>query len=437
MARILPFAAVHFNPQVVGPDLGPLISPPYDVVSDSAAAELAARHPNNAVRLELSVPPSGAGRSDAHREAARTWSSWLASGILTRDERPALYLCEHEFTHGGRRMCRSMLIGALGLDPPGEAAALGQPSTRVAARDVYAHEETMARPRQDRLDLLRACHAQFSPVLALCRDRNARILETVRAALGQEPRPRPSLEARGRNGDEALRVWTLSDPSAIDAVTELLDDEPLVIADGHHRLDSACRFAAETQDPAHRRALVALVRTTDPAVVVLPTCRVVRGAAPGLAADLGARLCASFACADVGAAPRCWRGLEPLVASSERATTMVAVTGVGGAAPRALRLSFPGETAGALRRLDTILEEAGFPGSGVQGDDAPHVEYTQDASAALDAVLDGRANAAFFPPAIPAERVFETALAGRVFPRKTTYFYPKAPAGLVMLDLDG
>ncbi|MEW5933621.1 MAG: DUF1015 family protein, partial [Bacillota bacterium] len=139
MPQLAPFRGVHFDPARVGGDLGPLICPPYDVVDEEAARRLEAQHAYNCVRLELHAPPANP-PPERYREAALRWQSWRREGVLVQDGSPSLYVYRHAFSYAGRRLVRTALVGCL-------------------VGGVMVHEETMTAPKEDRLQLLRACRA--------------------------------------------------------------------------------------------------------------------------------------------------------------------------------------------------------------------------------------------------------------------------------------
>lgn len=318
------------------------------------------------------------------------------------------------------------------------------------------HEETMTAPKEDRLQLLRACRAQFSPILVLYEDPEGRVASLwadVEAQVGPDAAAGmrvevgevlpPALEARV--GEEELRVWRLEDRDLLGAILRALEPLPAVIADGHHRYESVWRFARESGRDGPVRVLAALVSTRDPGVVVLPTHRLVRGPAAS-----ARRLTEAVATAFAGAATVApvsvpaaagqgasgwWAELEPLVGSEGAVTSLVAASREG-----AWVLRCQGDTAEALGLLDRTLggdrAPAGTPGEGGVPEAGVRVEYTRDAARALGEVLAGRAEIAFLVPAVPVEEVFRKAGEGYRFPRKTTYFYPKVPAGLIMCDLE-
>ncbi|MDI6825259.1 MAG: DUF1015 domain-containing protein [Bacillota bacterium] len=413
MPQLAPFRGVHFDPARVGGDLGPLICPPYDVVDEEAARHLEAQHPYNCVRLELYAPPANP-PPERYREAAARWQSWRREGVLVRDGSPSLYVYRHTFSHAGRRLVRTALVGCL-------------------VGGVMVHEETMTAPKEDRLQLLRACRAQFSPILVLYEDPEGRVA-SLWAEVGVLP---PALEARV--GGEELRVWRLEDRDLLGGMLRALEPVPAVIADGHHRHESVRRFAQEAGRDGPVPVLAALVSTADPGLVVLPTHRLVRGPA-GSGRSLTEAVASAFggaatvspvavpAAAGQGATGW-WAVLGPLAGSEGAVTSLVVASREG-----AWVLRCRGDTAEALGLLDRAL------GGAAAGGDAPgagvRVEYTRDAARALEEVLAGSAEIAFLVPAVPVEEVFRKAREGYRFPRKTTYFYPKVPAGLIMCDLD-
>src|SRR5947207_10497556 len=172
MAELRPFRGVRFDPARAGADLGSLIAPPFDVIEVREHAALLERDPHNVVRLELPLDRPG-GRPD-YAGAARLWGEWLDAGALRRDERPALYVHEHEFDLHGERRRRRGVFGAIRLEP-------------WEAGVVLPHERTLARPKEDRLNLMRAVPANLSPIFALHRDATGQAAAAVDAIPERPP----------------------------------------------------------------------------------------------------------------------------------------------------------------------------------------------------------------------------------------------------------
>lgn len=432
MAQLIPFRAVHFNPSVVGENLGDLIAPPYDVVDAAQGKRLLDRHPYNAVRLELTIPDPGDLDGRHYAEAVRSWTAWRGNGVLVKDEREGLYLYEHEFNHDGNRLVRTAVVGLLKLAAPAKGERADGPR---GATGVVPHEETLSQPKEDRFRLL-VCTggAQFSPILAVYEDGDGTVSSVLQAVRNSAS---PDLQAVTES--EVLRVWSMTDPGATERIVKAIAAGPVVIADGHHRCESMRRFALHIGRPEHSRIMAALVCTRDPGVVVLPTHRIVAGWPPDAIARILERVGREFAVAraaplasitTLAEARTWWTRLSPLVRSQDGSTSLVAVT-----REETWVLDYPGETAEALRSLDVILEEVGSSLRGISPGPACTLAYTRDAPVELEGIASGRIQIAFFPPAIPVSDVVSKASEGYLFPRKTTYFQPKVPAGLLMCEV--
>ncbi|MEW5867416.1 MAG: DUF1015 domain-containing protein [Bacillota bacterium] len=431
MAQLIPFRAVHFNPSVVGDDLGDLIAPPYDVVDAVEGKRLLDRHPYNAIRLELTIPAPDDLDGRRYTEAARLWTAWLGTGVLVKDEREGLYLYEHEFNHDGNRLVRTAVVGLLKLAAPAKEERITGP---WGATGVIPHEETLSQPKEDRFRLLVCTRgAQFSPIMAVYEDGDGTVSGVLQAV-----RNSASPDLRAVTEGEVLRVWRITDPDAVERIVRAVAAGPVVIADGHHRCESMKRFAFHIGRPDHCTIMTALVCATDPGVVVLPTHRILSGWPPDAIARILELVGREFAVA--GAAPLAsvttlaeaqtwWTRLSPLIRFRDGGTSLVAVM-----REEAWVLSYPDETAEALRSLDMILEEVGSSLRGISPNPACTVAYTRDAPAGLEGIASGRVQIGFFPPAIPVSDVVSKARQGYLFPRKTTYFQPKVPAGLLMCE---
>jgi uncharacterized protein (DUF1015 family) len=422
-------------------DLGRILAPPFDVVSRQLQAELYARSPYNVVRLELADAPADPGvPGNRYAAAAAALAEWLSQGVLFRPERPALYVCEHTFAAGGRRRRRTGLYAAVRLGPLGE--------------HVLPHEGTLRGPKADRLALMGAAGASFSPVMALYRDEDGR----VRQALDR--RDRELASAAG--GDEEYRLWSVEDESAIDAICRGLGDGPLYIADGHHRYETALayqdrRLAAEPDAPADapfRFAFMLLVSAADDGLLILPTHRVVGP----LAAEERQRLEHELDRADVAPAPTTDvvelmsrlnqdKGPDHLYGMYRRKSLSLLRLPRD---PEAETSPVAGLDVTALHRrlLDPALGGPGgradmpAPGSAWDqevshdsGDRAGRLRYVVDEREAVRLVDEGHAEVAVFLRPTRVEQVIAAAQAGQRMPGKSTYFYPKAPAGLVMYPL--
>src|SRR4051794_14831255 len=260
MADISPFAGLRYAADRVG-DLASVLCPPYDVIGDDERRELEARHPENVVRLEL---PRGA--DDArYATAARLLAAWTAEGVLRPDARESFYLYEQQFGHAGQRYTRRGFFAAVRLEP-------------LERRVVLPHEKTLSAPKEDRRRLLRATRTQISPVFGLYRDPGG----AARGIIDEIATGAPAVDATTTDGIRH-RLWPMTTAAALDGLRILLADKQILIADGHHRYETALGLAPELRplDVAAGAAasdfvMMFLARAEDPGLLVLPTHRLVK-----------------------------------------------------------------------------------------------------------------------------------------------------------------
>ena len=244
MAEAQPFPGLRF----AGVTLGDAIAPPYDVISPEEQDRLYDRSPYNVVRLEL-------GRErDRYAEAQRCFQEWRQAGVLRQDE-PSFYVYEQRF-HGDR--VRRGLFARVKLEP-------------WSAGVVLPHEETLTKPKADRLDLLRAVQANVSPVFGLYEDPGKELAGLLSSVCAQAP----AQEAKDEAGEDH-RLWQVSEPSVVSNVRAFFGNRQLFIADGHHRYETALAYRDEAGTEASKYVLMALVDFADAGLLVLPTHRLIR-----------------------------------------------------------------------------------------------------------------------------------------------------------------
>jgi uncharacterized protein (DUF1015 family) len=406
MATITPLRGVRYDPACVG-DYRDVLAPPYDVISTAEQEALHARSPWNAVRLVL---PREADRGAA---AARTLREWLAEGVLRRDAAPALYHYAQTFpVPGGGTARREGIICRLRLEP-------------FARGVVRPHERTLPGPKADRLAILRATGAHLSPIFGLSTLSGVRLRDLLGTAVAAPP----TVDVTDSAG-ERHELWTVTAPDAIARVVAALAPATVIIADGHHRYETALAYCEEQNGAgASGTVLAFLANMAEEGLVILPTHRLVRRSRHVDAAALEAGLGGRFAVA-------------PLPPGAARAPGEIDCL----LPARALRLrALPGAAAAlarlpaAVRGLDVALLHAAVlePLLGLAPDAvAAALDFTHDDAAAARAVRSGRAAAAFCvtPPSLAQVRA--VCLAGELMPEKSTYFYPKLADGLVY-DLVG
>lgn len=419
MPDLAPWPAIRYGPEAGDP--GDLLAPPYDVIGPGKARELRESGPFNAVRLVL---PEG-DAPGRYELAARRLRDWLEDGILVRDDRPFLYVYGHTFEHRGATATRHGVFGALRLSPFHEG-------------EILPHEETHRGPREDRLALMRACRAQLSPVFLLATDPSGRLP----SLLGRAARGTPVLEAGTRDGLQH-RLWRVPEGPLADDLRAALARGPLLVADGHHRYETALEMArGKPEEHTARRTLACVVGRRDPGLICLPTHRALRRPPPGPDEGDGE-----------GSGHALWEallgetfGVEPLGGSDPEAAARaaagagaVAVVPGGGAPAFLLRpaaggVREPGDPAPAPIVFDRRILRRTYhldPDTAVE---RGLLSYHRDAAEA--AVAAGEGGAAFLLPPPDVDAVWERARQGERMPPKSTYFWPKLPSGLVFRLLD-
>ncbi|MEA2273950.1 MAG: hypothetical protein QOI98_2658 [Solirubrobacteraceae bacterium] len=411
MADVQPLRAIHYDTAVAG-DLGNLVAPPYDVIDDDRRAELASRSPHNVVAVDLPVG------EDPYAEAARIWLSWRADGVVVEDASEALWPLVQEYRGpDGRELRRRGFLCRVRIEEYG-------------AGRIRPHERTHPGPKEDRLRLTRATRTNLSPIFALYSDPAGTAWNALEAASNAP------VDAVTDDEGTVHTIWRVDDPATIATVREALSQAELLIADGHHRYETARAYAEEIGgEGPHRFVLVCLVALEDPGLLVFPTHRLVRGLRPDQHETLAAALRRDFEIVEVpreDIAPPDGSGpLEMGYIDSHFKRAFRLTLRDQAIADRAL----PGRSE-ASRRLDTaILEELVLKETlGLTDEDISHLHglsYARDVPEVLRLIDSGDADAAFVLRPTPVELVREVAAAGENMPPKSTFFHPKLLTGLL------
>jgi uncharacterized protein (DUF1015 family) len=411
MAEVLPFKALHYDLDRVG-GLQPVVAPPYDVIDAAQRADLLSRSPYNVVEIDL---PHAEGDPYAH--AAAVFEDWRDSGVLVRDDAPALWALEQDYTGpDGRRRSRHGFFARVKVEDYGPGR-------------IRPHERTHSGPKEDRLRLTRATHANLSPIFSLYDDPAG----AAWGALAPHLEGAPWSEVTDEDGT-VHRLWRVADPAAHAAVANALASAELLIADGHHRYETARVHHAEG---GAGHVLMCLVALQDPGLTVFPTHRLLTRIDDR--ESLRATIERDFEVAPVDAG-----ALEPTGDGPVRMGYLDAHH----RRPLMLTLRDPAIAAAALpdkpepyRALDTaVLEALVLHGAlGMSEDDISHLnglDYARDSAQARERVESGSAEAAFFMRATPVEQVRDVAATGESMPPKSTYFFPKVLTGMVFNVLD-
>ncbi len=416
MADVEPLRALHYNLDRTG-GLEDVVAPPYDVIDADQRADLEASSPYNVVRIDLPVG------SDPYDNAARLLAAWREEGVVVRDEQPALWTLEQEYTGpDGKPRKRLGFLARVRVEDYGPGR-------------IRPHERTHPGPKEDRLRLTRATKANLSPIFSLYADPAG----AATGALGQATAREPWGSATDDDGTVS-RVWRIGDPATITRVHDALEGSELLIADGHHRYETARVYAEEIGGEGPQRyVLMCLVALEDPGLTVFPTHRLLRDLRPDQHETLANAIRRDFDVVEL-------RSTDELVPaygqparlgyidSHFRRPWMLTLK------DQAIADAALSDHAEPYRGLDTaVLEALILKGAlGMTDDDIDHLAglgYARDFDQALELVQDGDYDAAFFVAATPIEQVREVAAAGESMPPKSTYFFPKVPTGLLFNPL--
>ncbi len=422
MAEIQPLLTLRYEPTVVGP-LDEVIAPPYDVIDAELRAQLLARSPHNVVEIDLPVDPQG---GDRYAHAAATLSRWREEGAVVLEQEPAFWALQQDYTApDGSQKTRRGFFARVRVESYGPGR-------------IRPHERTHPGPKEDRLSLTRATTANLSPIFSLFPDAEGAAAE----ALAHEVTREPFATVTDHEGT-LNTLWRIADPDRVAGLQAALADAELLIADGHHRYETARVYADEIGgEGAHRYVLMFLCSLSDPGLTVFPTHRLLTGLKDDRAKQEAIRdvLKRDFEIAEVEP-----HQLEPGGDGDGR--VQLGYMDSFHKQPYLLTLKDQSIADAALegmpepyRRLDTaVLEAIVLKGAlGMTEDDISHfngLAYSKSFEDAVDSVRSGRSDAGFFMRATPVEQVREVAEAGESMPPKSTYFYPKIPTGLVFNGL--
>jgi uncharacterized protein (DUF1015 family) len=385
-------------------DVSAVVAPPYDQISDAMQDRLYAMHPHNIVRVTF--PKDGA---DKYRGARAVLDAWVAEGVWRRDERPAIYPYHQTYGVEGRSVTRAGFI------------ALGE-ATDYARGVVLPHERTHAGPKRDRMDLLEATAADVGLLFMLVGDADGELRRAT------TPSGEPIAEAVDLRG-ERHRLWRIADDTAVARVRALMAARQVIIADGHHRYETAVAYAERHRGAVDK--LMAFFALEAPGLTILPNHRLVHGV-PGFDFDDLMQTAASWF--DVAPLP------DPLTARLENRTIGV-VSGPDAAVLRLRpdgfdRIAWPARTSRAWGASAVSLLHSGVlrPLLGItdaQLDARTHVDYTADRAEAIELARAGKYQAAFLIAPTTPEELHAVVRGGEILPQKSTHFYPKLLDGLV------
>ncbi|MDR1535916.1 MAG: DUF1015 domain-containing protein [Planctomycetota bacterium] len=430
MSSIFPFPGWRYDPGKADP--ARVTAPPYDVIDPEGQARLYGRDDRNVVRLILGREfPDDSPRNNRYTRAAGHLDAWRGDGLFIQD-RQAVYPYEQSFSAGGRELVRRGFFARVRLSEWG-------------AEGVYPHEKTMAGPKRDRLELMRATRGNLEPVFGLLADPGGTVASTLAGLADYSP----CLEVRDDEGVDN-RMWVVDGRERLHRLLSLAPEPRILIADGHHRYETALAYQAEIRDgfraagqtPPPRGELdcdyilMLLVPDSDPGLVVRPTHRLVHGLAgwdlPGFLAACERNFLVSPVSREELAAGLAGEGEPVFGLAADGRLFLLSLR-----SREAMAALFPGEPE-AWRALDVSVLHALLLGDllGIDEDKLlrrENIVYLKDGEEAVRAAEEGRdgTQCAFILRPTPMRRVREVAEAGAVMPQKSTYFYPKPLSGAV------
>jgi len=446
MAIISPFRAWRFNPERV--PVQQAVTQPYDKITSAMQERYYQASPYNLVRIILGKPlPEDTAAENVYTRAAAAFQNWRQTGVLRRDPAPSIYRYTQTFTTRNGVSESQTPLERRGF------IALGR-IEEYHAGIVFRHEQTLAKPKADRLDLLRATRAHLGQIFMLYQGAGKVDAMLDKAASAS---PAPDIEVTDEYG-VVHRVWSISDAAAIASVREQMKDRKLIIADGHHRYETALTYRDERRAAAETGSglaapydwIMATFVDTDhsnvgrPSLVILPTHRFVFGLPNFSAAQFQAEAQKFFNVEDVDAGIDAARATAILQQAGHAGTALLAIT-----SDRAFLLHTPKTIGTALfgklslrqQGLDVVqlhkcLLEGVLKISPEAIRNEQNVSYCREASEALMQVQSGKAQVAFLMNPVRIDQVRDIALAGELLPQKSTDFYPKLLSGLTIYALE-
>lgn len=413
MARIYPFRSLRYDLNKV--PIEKVVTQPYDKISAQMQEDYYSRHPNNIVRIILGKrEPEDSPANNVYTRAARYLREWRDQGVLVQMRDPAFFVYFQRFTVPGEDEVR-IRKGFVGL---------GQLED-YARKIVFPHERTLTGPKKDRLELLRHTRTQFEQIFILYEDP----LQRIDAVMDEVAAQTPEIRITDEYGVEHT-MWNTTDADKLKFIQDQMADRKLIIADGHHRYETALAYRDEMKsEQGSDRIPMTFFNMNSPALTILPTHRVLANL-PGFDAKNVLARCAEFF--DLSKSPTRCRVDIGVVTRGEQTFL--------GLKPSADLASLMPDLSEKQRGLDVvilhrlILEKClGITEDAVKRES--YITYVRERAAAMAAVAEGRAQAAFILNPTRLDQMRDIAFEGSVMPQKSTDFYPKVLSGLTMYSI--
>ena len=424
MANVRAFRGLRYNPAAVE-DIGAVLCPPYDLITPQIQQDLMEKHPLNVIHLEAgegldwSADPEG-----RYAETSERFEEWLRDGVLRPEAEPCYYLMRHSFILGGRERSRLGLVACVGLED-------------YETRQVLPHEFTEAPAIRDRIKLMESVSANISPIMSIYRDSDDELGPIFRRVTSGKP----DVDAKDEYGSTQT-MWRIADGSDLATISAFFEQRPVFLADGHHRYEASrqykmAREAEGSSGPgkAHNYVMMTLISFDDPGLVVLPYHRNLSGLGEQQLARVNERLAEVFDSEPLASVSA--DELVELVEERGRSGRVLAALTREGARLLTLRDAAVGDDWGAMAVSEAwVLEEKVLrPELGEVT--LSHLGFLHDHDEAAAGVADGSLQMAFLLKPFPMDAFEEIVSQGQRLPRKSTFFYPKLPTGMVINRIDG
>jgi uncharacterized protein (DUF1015 family) len=434
MATVRPFRGYRYNSQTMA--LESVLTQPYDKISPEMQEHYYLASHFNLIPVEKGRSlPGDTQEENVYTRAAGKLRQWISEGTIQSEREPVLYVYSEEFAIPGSAQ-RTTRTGFIGLGRIED----------YEAHIVFRHEQTLSGPKADRIELLRRTGTQTGQLFVLYQDPARRVDQLLASVMNQAPAAQLTDEYGVQH-----RLWPILETALVKQITQAMTEQKLVIADGHHRYETAltfrneCRARLVAPDPnaPHEFAMMTFVNSHGPGLVILPTHRVLAGLPSFDAGQLEMRLAPWFT-SEWLESPKTVESLEEFLRALEARAGehTIAMASAGGfrlftlRADADLAVALP-EYSPAQRQLDVLLLHRLIleRGLGITREAVvreSHLTYERDPRTAISAVQSGNAQAAFLLNPVKVTQVAEIALSGGVLPQKSTDFYPKLLSGLVM-----
>ena len=425
MAAVSPFRGWRYNQETVG-DMASVLCPPYDMINEENQEALKRQNQYNVIHLEAGEGLDwNTSAKEQYSATSNLFDRWRRDGVLQPDESPSYYLMRHSFPLCGKNMVRVGLIASVGLED-------------YAARQVLPHEFTQAPAIQDRVWLMESLSANISPIMSIYRDADGELDRVYHEIMIGAP----EFDATDESGG-ATALWRITDPAVQSQIGEFFASRPIYLADGHHRYEAARQYqldrhaesnAAKAPNLAHNFVMMTLIAFDDPGLVVLGYHRTLNGVPADKLANIKAKLSELFDSETLtGNSDALVEQVDRLGANQR----LLASVDSGGAAMLTLKESAVEPSWGALATSEAwVLEEQVLrPELGDATLD--HLDFMHDHEEAVAQAESGELQMVFLLKPFPLDAFESIVGGGQRLPRKSTFFFPKLPTGLVINRLEG